>query len=366
MNLKQIDKLNLLGLDQAQIATWMQSNNEAAYKAKQVLQWIYQRNESDYAVMHDLSKSLRFKLSEQTTLSEPELIDKTIATDETQKFIFDVEGSSIETVWIPEEKRRTLCMSSQAGCALACTFCLTGKQGFEKNLNAAQIMGQFTSASRLTQKFGNITNVVFMGMGEPLLNLENVIPVLKILTSDYAYKLSRRKVTVSTAGVIPGMDILKEEIPVALAVSLHSADDELRSELVPLNKRYPLTDLIEACHRYLEHAPRDFITFEYVLLDQVNDSLSLARDLVRLLKKIPGKVNLIPFNPFPDAPYVAPSRNRIMAFRDELNKGGIITTIRKQRGDDILAACGQLAGKVKGKFPSSGRIAKTNIPIYET
>ena len=355
-------KQNLLGADRKALCTWMAKHNQPAYRARQLMKWVHGKNKTDISCMHDLAKSLRQTLENESEFSHPAVVAEKVASDGTRKFIFDVGEASVEAVWIPEQGRNTLCISSQAGCPLACTFCLTGMQGFAKNLESWQIMGQYHAVSKLTKDKGRISNVVFMGMGEPLLNMEQVVPVLHLLTDDLGPGLSRRKVTVSTAGVVPGIDRLREEIPVALAVSLHSADNDLRSELVPLNRRYPLAELIDACKRYLAKAPRDFITFEYVLLDRVNDSFALARDLVRLLDKVPGKVNLIPFNPFPGAIYKAPSRNRVMAFRDTLNQGGITATIRRQRGDDILAACGQLAGKIKGRIPSSGRIATPIIP----
>lgn len=345
---------NLLGLDRQQLTAWLAERGQPSYKAVQLLRWIHRKGERDFANMHDLSAKLRQTLAEEATLAGPPLAGDSTAADATRKYLFDVGDARVETVWIPEEKRSTLCVSSQAGCALACTFCLTGKQGFAKNLDSAQIMGQYHHALRET---GSVTNVVFMGMGEPLLNLEQVAPVLRLLTDDNACGLSRRRVTVSTAGVVPGIERLAQEAPVALAISLHAPDDELRSELIPLNRRYPLRELMQACQGYLQAAPRDFITFEYVLLDRVNDALSLARDVAKLLKQVPGKVNLIPFNPFPGAPYQAPSRNRVMAFRDELNSRGVVATIRRQRGSDILAACGQLAGEVDGRLPGGGRIA---------
>ena len=354
---------NLLGADRDALTAWMAERGQPAFRARQLLQWVHRKNETDYSLMHDLAKDLRERLSKESQCDPPEMTGEQVAADGTRKFLFDAGNCSVETVWIPEERRRTLCVSSQAGCPLACTFCLTGMQGYAKNLESWQIMGQFHTVSRLTERHGKISNVVFMGMGEPLLNLDQVAPALRLLTDELGPGLSRRRVTVSTAGVVPGIDRLREEAPVALAVSLHSADDQLRSELVPLNRRYPLAELVESCTRYLEAAPRDFITFEYVLLDRVNDSLALARDLVTLLDRIPGKVNLIPFNPFPGAIYKAPSRNRVMAFRDELNAGGVTATIRRQRGDDILAACGQLAGKVQGRVPTTGRIATPIVPV---
>lgn len=348
---------NLLGADRAaltqQLATW----GQPPFRARQFLRWLHARGVTDYAAMTDLAKELRTHLARETTCTTPPVISDIHSRDGTRKFLFDVGGGAIEAVWIPERKRRTLCVSSQAGCALACTFCLTGKQGFAKNLASWQIVGQLHAINRMVGEAGRVTNVVFMGMGEPLLNLEQVVPALKLMTDPLAYGLSRRRVTISTVGVIPGIDRLRDLAPVALAVSLHAPDNALRDELVPLNRRYPLDNLIDACQRYLEKSPRDFITFEYALLAGINDADSQARDLARCLRRLHAKVNLIPFNPFPDAPYQAPTRTRILSFRDTLNDCGLVATIRRQRGNDILAACGQLAGSISGRVPTSGRIA---------
>ena len=353
---------NLLGLDRAALTAWLAGIGQPAFRARQLLKWLHARGQTDFASMTDLSVALRKHLAANCVCATPQLRNQSVSTDGTRKFLFDTDGSAVEAVWIPEPQRRTLCVSSQAGCALGCTFCLTGKQGFERNLASWQIVGQLNAVNRLVKDANcRVTNVVFMGMGEPLLNLENLIPALQLMTDPLGYGLSRRKVTVSTAGVVPGIDRLRQSMPVALAVSLHAPNDELRSEIVPLNRRFPLQELLEACRRYLEAAPRDFITFEYILLDHFNDSLALARDLVRLLHGLPAKINLIPFNSFPGADYQAPSRNRIVAFRDALNAGGLIATIRRQRGNDILAACGQLAGEITGRMPTSGRMTQLNL-----
>ena len=357
MSSKQPD---LLGFDRSAWRAWLAAQGEPAYKAGQIVKWIHARGETDCARMHDLSKRLRAKLAAAPRRALLERAEVIAAADGTRKYLYEAGGSLIEAVWIPEQRRRTLCLSSQAGCALGCTFCYTGRQGFAHNLTAAQIIGQFRDVAADTHAHGPISNVVFMGMGEPLLNLDAVAPVLRLLTDDLCYGLSRRRVTVSTVGVVPGIERLREEAPVALAVSLHAPRDDLRSEIVPLNRRYPLAQLLEACARYLEKAPRDFITFEYALLERVNDDIALAADLAKLLARVPGKINLIPFNPFPGSAYRAPSRNRVMAFRDALKRKGLVATIRRQRGSDILAACGQLAGRVDGRTPAGGRIA---IPL---
>ncbi len=354
---------NLLGYDRKALTGWLAGLAQPEFRARQLLKWIHGRGETDFANMTDLSVALRKQLADLSICVAPKLRGQSEAKDGTRKFLFDAGGPAIEAVWIPEVKRRTLCVSSQAGCALGCTFCLTGKQGFERNLDSWQIIGQLAAVNNLLGDTGRVTNVVFMGMGEPLLNLENVEPALRVMIDPLGYGISRRKVTVSTAGVVPGIDRLRDSAPVALAISLHAADDELRSELVPLNRRYPLSDLLGACRRYLEAAPRDFITFEYIMLDHVNDAPSQARDLVRLLSRIPAKINLIPFNAFPGSSYQASSSNRLYKFRDTLNTGGLIATIRRQRGNDILAACGQLAGEVSGRVPASGRVAMQLVQL---
>jgi 23S rRNA (adenine2503-C2)-methyltransferase len=297
--------------------------------------------------MSDLAKDLRAKLVATASVEAPQIVGDTAAADGTRKWLLKVDGANaVEAVFIPETSRGTLCVSSQAGCVLDCAFCSTGKQGFNRNLSTAEIVGQLWLANRLLEGARPVTNVVMMGMGEPLLNLDNVIPALRLMLDDNAYGLSRRRVTVSTAGVIPGIDRLRDECPVALAVSLHAPNDALRDKLVPVNRKYPLSELVKACNRYLDKAPRDFITFEYVMLDGVNDSDEHARELVALAGKVKSKFNLIPFNPFPRSEFKRSPPERIRRFADILARAGLTATTRKTRGDDIAAACGQLAGDV--------------------
>ena len=297
--------------------------------------------------MSDLAKGLREKLVSSACVEGPQIVGDTTAGDGTRKWLLKVDGANaVEAVFIPETSRGTLCVSSQAGCVLDCAFCSTGKQGFNRNLTTAEIVGQLWLANRLLDGERPVTNVVMMGMGEPLLNLDNVIPALRLMLDDNAYGLSRRRVTVSTAGVVPGIDRLRDECPVALAVSLHAPNDTLRDRLVPVNRKYPLPDLVKACNRYLDTAPRDFITFEYVMLDGVNDSDAHARELVALAGKVRSKFNLIPFNPFPRSEFKRSSPERIRRFAEILAQAGLTATTRKTRGDDIAAACGQLAGDV--------------------
>jgi 23S rRNA (adenine2503-C2)-methyltransferase len=304
--------------------------------------------------MSDLAISLREKLKLIACVKTPTVMREETASDGTRKWLLDVgTGNAVETVFIPEEDRGTLCVSTQAGCALDCSFCSTGKQGFNRNLSTAEIIGQVWWANHELGKNsdGNwpITNVVLMGMGEPLLNFDNTVSALRLMLDDNAYGLSRRRVTVSTSGVVPAMDKLRDECPVALAVSLHAPNDALRNVLVPINQKYPLHELMAACLRYLEKAPRDFVTFEYVMLAGVNDSVQQARELIELVRDVPCKFNLIPFNPFPQAPYQRSDMETVKRFRDVLMQSNIVTTIRKVRGDDIAAACGQLAGQVQDK-----------------
>ena len=319
--------------------------------------------------MTDIAKSLREKLLVQAVIQPPPVVSDKLSEDGTRKFLMDVgNGNAIETVFIPEDTRGTLCISSQAGCALDCSFCSTGKQGFNRNLTVAEIIGQLWQANRALGRDPKgeriISNVVMMGMGEPLANFDNVVTALHLMLDDNAYGLSRRRVTVSTSGIVPAMDRLGEACPVALAVSLHAPYDRLRDELVPINKKYPLADLMAACQRYLRVAPRDFVTFEYVMLDGVNDSEADARQLIHLTRDVPCKFNLIPFNPFPKSPYRRSPNERIRRFADVLMAAGIVTTTRKTRGDDIDAACGQLAGQVKDKSRRVARSGQT-IPLVE-
>jgi len=344
-------KENLLGLDAAGLARFFELQGEKPFRARQVQRWIHQLGEADFAAMSDLGKALREKLAQSARVAAPAIVGDETTPDGTRKWLVKVDGANaVESVFIPETGRATLCVSSQAGCVLDCSFCATGKQGFNRNLSAAEIVGQLWLANRElgspSRSHRIISNVVFMGMGEPLLNLDNVIPAVRLMIDDNAYGLSRRRVTVSTSGVIPGMDRLRDECPVALAVSLHAPNDRLRDELVPLNRKYPLRALLAACNRYLEKAPRDFITFEYVMLEGVNDSDALAREAAALAGEVRCKYNLIPFNPFAGVDYKRSSPDRIRRFAEILQRAGITVTTRKTRGDDIAAACGQLAGDV--------------------
>ena len=339
--------INLLDLDQSAMSAFFAERGEKPFRARQLLRWIHQQGETDFARMSDLAKPLRDKLAASARIDTPVIVGDTTAEDGTRKWLLKVdEANAVEAVSIPETNRGTLCISSQAGCVLDCAFCSTGKQGFNRNLSAAEIVGQLWLANRLLEGERPVSNVVMMGMGEPLLNLDNVIPALRLMLDDNAYGLSRRRVTVSTSGVIPGMDRLRDECPVALAVSLHAPNDALRDRLVPVNKKYPLRELLAACNRYLEKAPRDFITFEYVMLDGVNDSETQARELVALAKRVRCKFNLIPFNPFPGSEFSRTDADRIRRFAQVLQGAGLTVTTRKTRGDDIAAACGQLAGDV--------------------
>ncbi len=340
-------KTNLLGLDAASLAAFFQTLGEKPFRARQVLQWVHQRRESDFARMSDLAKDLRAKLVAGATVEAPQIVGDHLAADGTRKWLLKVDSANaVDAVFIPETSRGTLCVSSQAGCVLDCAFCSTGKQGFNRNLSTAEIVGQLWLANRLLQGKRPVTNVVLMGMGEPMLNLDHVIPALRLMLDDNAYGLSRRRVTVSTSGVVPGMDRLRDECPVALAVSLHAPDDALRDQLVPVNRKYPIRELLQACRRYLEKAPRDFVTFEYVMLDGVNDTDAQAQELAGIAARVSCKFNLIPFNPFPRTEFRRSPPERIRRFAEILQRKGVTVTTRKTRGDDIDAACGQLAGDV--------------------
>ena len=356
-------KQNLLDFDPAALTAWFAEHGEKPFRARQVLRWIYKAGESDFDAMSDLAVSLREKLKQIACVQAPKVMREELSDDGTRKWLLDMgTGNAVETVYIPEEDRGTLCVSTQAGCALECSFCSTGKQGFSRNLSTAEIIGQLWWANhelgRASDGNWQVSNVVLMGMGEPLLNLDNTVSALRLMLDDHAYGLSRRRVTVSTSGIVPAMDRLRDECPVALAVSLHAPDDKLRDVLVPINQKYPLKELLAACRRYLEKAPRDFITFEYVLLDGVNDSVQQAHELVRLVRDVPCKFNLIPFNPFPQAIYRRSRPEAIHRFRDVLMEAGIIATTRKTRGEDIAAACGQLAGLVQDRTKRT-----TQIPV---
>ena len=317
--------------------------------------------------MTNRAKEFRARLKDLAYIKAPSIIREHKSADGTRKWLFDVgNGNAVEAVFIPEDDRGTLCISTQAGCAMGCLFCSTGKQGFNRNLTTGEIVGQLWTAERELRREGGITdpndrvisNVVLMGMGEPLQNLDNVIPALRIFLDDNGYGLSRRRVTVSTSGLVRQMDKLGEAVPVALAVSLHAPDDALRDKLMPVNKKHPLEELLAACRRYLKVAPRDFITFEYLLLGGINDAPEQARALVKLVKTVPCKFNLIPFNPFPDSDLKQPEREKVLAFAKILNDAGIVTTVRKTRGDDIAAACGQLAGEVRDRTRRAIRLVQ--------
>ncbi|MHB1292370.1 MAG: 23S rRNA (adenine(2503)-C(2))-methyltransferase RlmN [Sulfuricella sp.] len=346
--------INLLDFDQEKLAVFFAESGEKPFRAKQLLRWMHQFGESDFSRMSDLSKALREKLGGLAVVEPPRLMQEQISGDGTRKWLLDVgAGQGVETVFIPEGDRGTLCVSSQVGCALECSFCSTGRQGFNRNLSVAEIIGQLWWANKALgctpRNERVISNVVLMGMGEPLLNFDNTVTALHLMLDDNAYGLSRRRVTVSTSGIVPAMERLREQCPVALAVSLHAPNDALRDILVPINKKYPLSELMAACRRYVVDAPRDFITFEYVMLDGVNDSPAHARELVALTRDVPCKFNLIPFNPFPDSEYKRSPADVIRRFGAILIEAGRVVTTRKTRGDDIDAACGQLAGKVQDK-----------------
>ena len=353
-----VQRVNLLDLTVDGLAAFVAGLGEKPFRARQLTRWLHREGVDSVDAMTDLAKSFRAKLAQVACIQAPTVIRDRSSADGTRKWLIDVgAGNAVETVFIPEDDRGTLCISTQAGCAVNCRFCSTGKQGFNRNLGVAEIIGQLWWAERELRRSAGlagdgeriISNVVLMGMGEPLLNYDNAIAAVSLMLDDNAYGLSRRRVTVSTSGVVPFMDRLGHDMPVALAVSLHASNDALRDELVPLNRKYPLAELMAACRRYLAFAPRDFVTFEYVMLDQVNDTLAHARELVALTRDVSCKFNLIPFNPFPESGLERSAMPRIKAFAKVLQDAGIVTTIRKTRGDDIDAACGQLAGEVKDR-----------------
>ena len=382
------EPINLLGLDAPALTQLVGQWGGKPFRARQLQKWVHQRNTSQFDAMTDLARDFRAQLSAQCVVQPPTVLTQQRSTDGTRKWLFDVgQGNAIEAVFIPEDDRGTLCISSQAGCNVGCRFCSTGHQGFNRNLTAAEIIGQLWWArhellkdiddSRLagadqTANTRVISNVVMMGMGEPLLNYEPVVTALRLMLDDNAYGLSRRRVTVSTSGVVPMIDRLAKDCPVALAVSLHAPNDALRDQLVPLNKKYPLAELFAACERYLEFAPRDFITFEYCMLKGVNDQLSHAQELVALIHKhtaqgLRCKFNLIPFNPFKESGLFRSEDATVEKFASVLIQAGFVTTIRKTRGDDIDAACGQLAGDVKDRTGVAHRIAQQRaVPIQWT
>ena len=355
-----IGKVNLLGMDRRSLDAFFLELGEKPFRATQILQWIHQRGVDNLDEMTNISKELRTRLAQVTEIRCPEVVLEQASDDGTRKWLLRVDsGNCIEAVFIPEQDRGTLCVSSQVGCALDCSFCSTAQQGFNRNLSVAEIIGQVWVANRALGKTADgeriITNVVMMGMGEPLLNFDNVVRAMNLMTEDFAYGLSKRRVTLSTAGVVPALDRLREVSDVSLAVSLHAPNDALRNELVPINKKYPIKELLASCKRYLEGKPHRRITFEYVMLDGVNDSPQQARELVRLLADVPSKINLIPFNPFPNTRYTRSSDAAIDRFRDILIKAGFTTITRRTRGDDIDAACGQLAGKVLDRSKRKAR-----------
>jgi 23S rRNA (adenine2503-C2)-methyltransferase len=369
--------VSLLDFDVDGLVAWFAELGEKPFRARQVMRWVHHEGADDFDVMTDVARALRARLKAIARIDAPRPLRDAVSRDGTRKWLLGVDGANaVEMVFIPESRRGTLCISTQAGCALDCAICATGKQGFNRNLTAGEIVGQLWLANRLLgaarggedieQDTGErdngrvISNVVLMGMGEPLANFDHVVTALRLMLDDHAYGLSRRRVTVSTSGIVPAIDRLREECPVALAVSLHAPDDALRDRLAPINRKYPLAELMAACRRYLERAPRDFVTFEYVMLDQVNDSDNHARALLGLVREVPCKFNLIPFNPFPRSGLACSPAERIRRFAGILQNSGIVTTLRRTRGDDVAAACGQLAGQVKD---TPRRAEPRNTPI---
>jgi 23S rRNA (adenine2503-C2)-methyltransferase len=367
---------NLLDYDLEGLAAFCERLGEKRFRATQLFRWIHQKGASQFDDMSDLAKSLREKLKTSAQIQAPHVISQHISADGTIKWLFDVGGgNAVETVFIPEDDRGTLCVSSQAGCAVGCRFCSTGHQGFSRNLTVAEIVGQLWFAEHflrghLHRSERVISNVVMMGMGEPLQNYSALVTSLRVMLDDHGYGLSRRRVTVSTSGVVPMMDRLGQDCPVALAVSLHAPNDALRDNLVPLNRKYPIAELLDACKRYLAFAPRDFITFEYCMLDGVNDTPEHARELVQLVQSESGvgwcKFNLIPFNPFPASGLIRSPQKAVLAFARILSDAGIITTIRKTRGDDIDAACGQLAGDVQDRTAVQQRMDRQRVVMMRS
>ncbi len=365
MNVPVKSKTNLLDFDREGLKAFFVEIGEKPFRATQLLKWIYQEGVDDFDQMTNLSKSLRTWLKQHCVIQAPEILLEKIATDGTRKWVVEMScGNRVESVFIPEQNRGTLCVSSQIGCALACTFCSTARQGFNRNLNVSEIIGQLYIAQKRLGEAQRITNVVMMGMGEPLLNFDNVVAAMNLMMDDFCYGLSKRRVTVSTSGIVPAMQRLNAVCDVSLAVSLHAANDKLRNELVPINQKYPLKELMEACRQYDKQGPRKHITFEYVMLAGVNDTVSDAKALIKLLNKVPAKINLIPFNPFPQSDYHCSSMDDILKFRDILHNAGFVTTIRKTRGDDIDAACGQLVGQVKDKSRRHLKLKTTKEPAH--
>ncbi len=367
--------VNLLDFDLDALTAWCAGQGEKRFRAVQLFRWVHQKGEADFARMSDLAKSLRDKLAAAAEVRPLKILSEQASADGTIKWLFDVGGGdAVETVFIPEDDRGTLCVSSQAGCAVGCRFCSTGHQGFSRNLTTGEILAQLWFAEhhlrqRLNRPDRVISNVVMMGMGEPLQNYTALVPALRVMLDDHGYGLSRRRVTVSTSGVVPMIERLQADCPVALAVSLHAPTDALRDQLVPLNRKYPLAELLAACRQYLAAAPRDFITFEYCMLDGVNDGPEQAQQLIDLVSgragapRVPCKFNLIPFNPFPASGLLRSPRERVLAFAKLLQDAGIVTTVRKTRGDDIDAACGQLAGEVQDRTQVQARLTRPVIRI---
>lgn len=348
------EKVNLLDFDRKSLESFFTEMGDKSFRAQQVLKWIYHQGTINYNEMTNLSKSLRAKLKESTCIKAAKIKSEQKSSDGTYKWLIEIDGgNSVETVFIPESDRGTLCISSQIGCPLECKFCSTGQQGFNRNLSTSEIIGQVWAANKALGYFENdkriITNIVFMGMGEPLLNYDNVLKAINLLTDDFGFGLARRRVTVSTSGIIPEIDRLKDDTNVSLAISLHASNNELRNDIVPINRSYPMVDLLEACKRFTKARDNEPITIEYVMLKGVNDSTKDAHNLVNCLKGLPAKVNLIPFNTFPGTNYNCSELKTINAFRDILMQANIFTITRKTRGDDIDAACGQLVGKVMAK-----------------
>ena len=362
----QKEKINLLGFTHERLVEFFNSIDQPRFRASQLLKWIHQRGVIDFMLMTDFSLELRNNLSAVAEVKPPSVEECHVSPEGTKKYLIKLEsGSMIEMVKIPEKKRMTLCISSQAGCALQCTFCATGAQGFEKNLSDAEIIGQLWLANFYDSSSPLISNVVFMGMGEPLLNVENVLSSIDLMLHQNAYGLSKRRITLSTSGIVPEINKLAERTDVSLAISLHAANNILRDEIVPINKKYPLNDLLDACKQYLKNqSKRKTITIEYILIDGINDSIEHARDLVKILKGLPCKINLIPFNPFEGCDYMRSKEDTIKDFKNFLVKKGFITTLRITRGDAIDGACGQLVGNLKKSV--KGKNNKNSINLINT
>ncbi len=360
-----VEKVNLLDLTRDEMKAFLVSLGEKAFRADQLMKWIYHFCIDDFDKMTNINKELREKLKQKAVIEAPVVVTRQDSADGTIKFVMGLKGGQeVETVWIPERDRRTLCVSSQVGCALDCSFCSTAQQGFNRNLSVSEIIGQVWRVSQIIGSYGDtgekpVTNVVMMGMGEPLLNLNNLVPALELMMEDFGFGLSKRRVTVSTSGVVPALDLLKEKIDVALAISLHAPNNQLRDELVPVNKKYPMEEFLAASKRYVDGSrANDKVTVEYVMLEGINDSMEQAHELAKALKDTPSKINLIPFNPYPGSPYKRSSNSRIDRFNKVLQEYGFTVIVRKTRGDDIDAACGQLVGDVVDR---TKRLAKKQL-----